>query len=116
MEKELLEKIFKIVTGTDEKVDKQGQEIKSLRIQVNELSKRVEIQGQQIGELSKRVEIQGQQIGKLNRRVELHGKEIKKILNEIGEINSNIRYLWEDFKNLEERLEITQKVNCLKAR
>ena len=102
MEKELLEKIFKIVTGTDEKVDKQGQEIKSLRIQVNELSKRVEIQGQQIG--------------KLNRRVELHGKEIKKILNEIGEINSNIRYLWEDFKNLEERLEITQKVNCLKAR
>ena len=116
MERELLEKIIKIVTSTDEKVDKQGQEIKELRVQVDELSKQVEIHGKKIDELSKQVEIHGKKIDELNRKVEIHGGKIKRILNEIAEINSNIRYLWEDFKILEDRLERIQKVNYLKAR
>ena len=106
MEQELLQKVFEVVTNMQDEVRTLSNKIDNVEAKLSSRIDDVEVK------LSGRIDdveakLSGR-IDKLETTVDTLKdlpENIKRINKQLIEINSNIRYLWEDFKILEEKVQ-----------
>lgn len=102
MEQELLQKVFEVVTNMQKEIGTISNKIDNVETKLSARIDEVETK------LSAKIETLTSRVDKLEATVDTLKdlpQEVRKINKQLIEINSNIRYLWEDFKILEERIQ-----------
>ena len=111
MEQELLQKVFEVVTKLSTRIDEVALElsdkVETLTSRVDSIEILTSSRADSMETLISRVDSIETTVNTLKDLP----KEIRKINKQLVEIDSNIRYLWENFKMLEEKM---QKKECLK--